>query len=163
MLWKSLWKSAFLKLQVPDNFRLVALCTHRRQKLQGLCGQQFAIMKQLSRRVAQTFSVFFSSMLLALASSCSKAPRRASLRREENVSAISPVEIAKTASASRLNLNTASAGELEKIPGIGPSLAARIVEHRERHGGFRRVEHLLMVRGFSDRRFRQVRPYLFAE
>ena len=67
------------------------------------------------------------------------------------------------APAPRLNINAASAGELEQVPGIGPSLAARIVEHRERHGGFRRVEHLLMVRGFSDRRFREVRPYLFAE
>jgi len=120
-------------------------------------------MKQPSRRVAQTFSVFFSSVLLALAFSCSKAPRRVVLMREENVSAISPGESAERASAPRLNLNTASASELEKIPGIGPSLAARIVEHRARHGGFRRVEHLIMVRGFSDRRFRQVSAYLFAE
>lgn len=46
---------------------------------------------------------------------------------------------------------------------MGPALAARIVEHRERHGPFRRVEHLMSVRGFSERRFRELRPHLAAE
>ncbi len=50
-----------------------------------------------------------------------------------------------------------------RLPGVGPVLAARIVEHRERHGRFRRAEHLLMVRGVSERRFLQLRPYLKAE
>src|SRR5215468_8813049 len=54
----------------------------------------------------------------------------------------------------RININTASPGELEKLPGIGKALAARIIEHREKCGPFRRAEHLIIVRGFSDRRFR---------
>jgi competence protein ComEA len=49
------------------------------------------------------------------------------------------------------------------LPGIGPGLAARIIEHRERHGRFRRVEHLIMVRGLSDRRFREMRSYVTVE
>jgi competence protein ComEA len=63
----------------------------------------------------------------------------------------------------QVSLNTASREELEKLPGIGPALAARIVEHRERYGRFRRAEHLLLVRGISERRFLQLRPYVTVE
>jgi competence protein ComEA len=62
-----------------------------------------------------------------------------------------------------ISINEASREELEKLPGIGPALAARIVEHRERFGRFRRAEHLLLVRGISERRFLQLRPYVNAE
>lgn len=62
--------------------------------------------------------------------------------------------------AARINLNTASRAELERLPGIGGGLAARIIEHRERHGAFRRVEHLIIVRGISERRFETLRPYV---
>ena len=63
----------------------------------------------------------------------------------------------------RVNINKASRAELERLPGIGPALAARIVEHRDRHGPFRRPEHLLLVRGFSDTRFRELRPHIAVE
>ena len=56
-----------------------------------------------------------------------------------------------------ININTAAANELETLPGIGPGLAERIIEHRERFGPFRRTEHLIIVRGISDRRFRALR------
>ena len=63
----------------------------------------------------------------------------------------------------RVNVNAATARELERLPGVGPALAARIVEHRARYGPFRRVEHLLAVRGISERRFRDLRPHVTAE
>ena len=56
-----------------------------------------------------------------------------------------------------ININTASANELETLPGIGKGLAERIIEHRARFGPFRRTEHLIIVRGISDRRFRALR------
>jgi competence protein ComEA len=62
----------------------------------------------------------------------------------------------------RLDLNTATARQLEALPGIGEALAARIVEHRQRYGRFRRAEHLIMVRGMSDRRFRKLRELVEA-
>ena len=62
-----------------------------------------------------------------------------------------------------ISINEASRQELERLPGIGPALAARVVEHRERFGRFRRAEHLLLVRGISERRFLQLRPYVTAE
>ena len=62
-----------------------------------------------------------------------------------------------------VNINRATREELERLPGVGPALAARIVEHRERHGAFRRVEHLLAVRGVSERRFAELRAHVAAE
>ena len=57
-----------------------------------------------------------------------------------------------------VNVNTASAEELEKLPGIGKVIAERIVSHRALYGPFRRPEHLMMVRGVSDKKFRAIRP-----
>jgi len=67
------------------------------------------------------------------------------------------------AAAARININMASAQELEKLPGIGRGFAGRIVEHREKWGAFRRPEHLLMVRGLSDKRFRSLRDLITVE
>lgn len=64
---------------------------------------------------------------------------------------------------SRININTAPLGELESLPGIGKALAARIIDHREKYGPFRRVEHLIIVRGISDRRFRALRESITVE
>ena len=63
----------------------------------------------------------------------------------------------------RININTAPARELEKLPGIGPGFAQRIVEHREKYGAFRRPEHLIMVRGLSDKRFRALSDLITVE
>jgi competence protein ComEA len=54
---------------------------------------------------------------------------------------------ARAGGPSALDLNRAGAAELDALPGIGPVLARRIVEHRIRHGPFRRVEELRAVRG----------------
>jgi competence ComEA-like helix-hairpin-helix protein len=63
----------------------------------------------------------------------------------------------------KLNLNTASAAELETLPGVGRVLAERIVTHRIEHGPFRKPEHLLMVRGISDEKFRALQSLVSVE
>ena len=63
----------------------------------------------------------------------------------------------------RININRAAANELETLPGIGKGLAERIIEHRERFGPFRRIEHLIIVRGISDRRFRALQDMITVE
>lgn len=64
---------------------------------------------------------------------------------------------------SAVNINIASIEELEKLPHIGEKLAAQIVEHREKFGNFRKSEHLLLVRGISDRKFREMRSVIKVE
>ncbi|WP_408649072.1 helix-hairpin-helix domain-containing protein [Streptomyces poriticola] len=61
------------------------------------------------------------------------------------------------APAAPVSLNTATADQLDTLPGVGPVLARRIVDHRTRHGGFRSVEELREVNGIGDRRFADLR------
>lgn len=56
-----------------------------------------------------------------------------------------------------LNLNIASARDLESLPGIGPALAKRIIEFREKKGGFKRPEELLAVPGISEKKWKVLR------
>lgn len=60
----------------------------------------------------------------------------------------------------KLNINTATSAQLEALPGIGPTLAARIVEYRSRHGPFRAVEELLNVSGIGDKKLEEVRALI---
>ena len=57
----------------------------------------------------------------------------------------------------RIDLNRADAGELDQLPGIGPVLAGRIVEHRRTAGPYRSVEDLLAVRGIGPALFERLR------
>jgi competence protein ComEA len=101
---------------------------------------------------------------LAPTSACVKLPRRARVLNAE-VTAPQPTQGTTNApAASRLiNINRATREELARLPGVGVGIAARIVEHRERYGAFRRAEHLLMVRGISGRRFEQLRAFITVE
>ena len=56
-----------------------------------------------------------------------------------------------------ININTASASELEKLPGIGPALAQRIVEHRDSHGPFASVDALTDVPGIGKAKLEGLR------
>jgi competence protein ComEA len=56
-----------------------------------------------------------------------------------------------------LDLNTATALQLEELPGIGPALAAAILEERDRRGGFRSINELRDVRGIGEQRFADLR------
>jgi competence protein ComEA len=56
----------------------------------------------------------------------------------------------------RIDINTASVEELQRLPGIGPALASRIVEHRRRHGLFKRPQDIVIVRGMSAKHYRRI-------
>ena len=62
-----------------------------------------------------------------------------------------------------VNINIASTSELEKLPFLGFSTAQKIVEHREKYGKFRKPEHILLVQGVSDKKFRQIKSLIKAE
>jgi competence protein ComEA len=59
-----------------------------------------------------------------------------------------------------ININTATEQQLEALPGIGPSLAAAIVQEREKLGGFKTIDDLKQVRGIGDGRFADIRDHV---
>jgi competence protein ComEA len=72
-----------------------------------------------------------------------------------------PPGMAPAASASgpaaKVNLNTATVQELDALPGVGPVLAQRIVDHRERNGGFKAIGELRTVDGFGAARYEELK------
>jgi competence protein ComEA len=71
--------------------------------------------------------------------------------------ALPPTAAAPQPPGEKVNLNTASADELQTLPGIGPSYAQRIVEYRDKNGPFKKVEDLLNVRGIGEKTFDRIR------
>jgi len=65
---------------------------------------------------------------------------------------------ASTGTDLRVPINTAPASELQKLPGIGPRLAERIIAFRNQSGGFATVEQLLEVKGIGPARLDRLRP-----
>ncbi len=63
----------------------------------------------------------------------------------------------QSATAGSLNVNTADVETLQAMPGIGPTLAKRIVAHRLEHGPFQTVEDLLQVPGLGPKRWERIR------
>ena len=67
---------------------------------------------------------------------------------------------AAPASAAVVNLNTASASDLEGLPGIGAKTAALIVEYRQKNGPFKKIEELMNVRGIGEKNFLKLKPQI---
>lgn len=59
-----------------------------------------------------------------------------------------------------ISINEADSNDLESLPGIGPTLAQRIIEYRHEHGSFTTVEELKNVRGIGEKLFQKILPYV---
>ena len=67
---------------------------------------------------------------------------------------------AKILPGTKINLNTASAEQLELLPGIGPALAARIISDRKQNGPYKTVEDLTRVSGIKEGILSKIRDYV---
>ena len=59
-----------------------------------------------------------------------------------------------------VNLNTATVEQLATIPGVGPKMAERIIDYRQKNGGFRKVEDLMNVSGVGEKSFLKMKPLI---
>jgi competence protein ComEA len=66
----------------------------------------------------------------------------------------------KAASTEKVNLNTATAEQLQTLPGVGPAIAKRILDHRAKNGKFNKVEEILNVKGIGEKKFQRMKDRL---
>jgi competence protein ComEA len=100
------------------------------------------VSESLCKRTNRTRLTIIAGFLFSLALTSSSSSSAASISNSQN--------------DERINVNTASVEELQRIPGIGPALASRIVEHRRRHGLFKRPQDIVVVRGMSAKFYRRI-------
>lgn len=74
--------------------------------------------------------------------------------------ALAVAQKGKAPSTEKVNLNSATAEQLETLPGIGPAMAKRIIEHRAKNGKFTKLEELLNVKGISEKKFQKMKDRL---
>ena len=61
----------------------------------------------------------------------------------------------------RMNINTANMRQLEMLPGVGPSIAERIIAYRSQVKPFDSVEELMEIKGIGEKKFAKMQPYVF--
>ena len=70
----------------------------------------------------------------------------------DNTFVSSPLQATRHSGFTTVNINAASFRELEKLPGIGPSLAQRIVAYRSQYGAFQTIDDVTKVKGIGDKK-----------
>lgn len=77
--------------------------------------------------------------------------------------AAQPTSAVPAVQGGRVNINTATAKELELLPRIGPALAQRIIEDRTRNGAYKTIEDLNRVKGIGPKTLERLRPLVILE
>lgn len=65
---------------------------------------------------------------------------------------------ATATAAAPININTATVEQLESLPGVGRATAERILEYRQKNGGFKKIEDLMNIRGIGEKSFLRLKP-----
>ena len=68
--------------------------------------------------------------------------------------------VATEGAGKTVNINTATADQLALLPHVGPSIAQRIIEYREKSGAFKTANDLMLVRGIGEKSFELLEPYV---
>jgi competence protein ComEA len=74
--------------------------------------------------------------------------------------AMAQAQKAKPHGGDKVNLNTATVEQLQTLPGVGPAMAKKIVEHRSKSGKFTKVEEILNIQGIGEKKFQKMKDRL---
>jgi competence protein ComEA len=101
-------------------------------------------------RCSFVFTLFAAIVVLGMiAVHAQDKPARASRAPKTAATAAAPVD-----------LNTATAAQIATLPGVGPKAAQRIVEYRDKNGGFKKIEELMNVKGIGEKSFLKLKPLI---
>jgi competence protein ComEA len=67
---------------------------------------------------------------------------------------------AKATATDPINLNAATAAQLQTLPGIGANAAQRILDYRQKNGSFKKIEELMNVKGIGEKSFLKLKPLI---
>ena len=68
-----------------------------------------------------------------------------------------------TKTQGKININTATQGELDTLPGIGPSTAVKIIEYRKENGKFKSIEEIKEVSGIGDAKYEKIKELIIIQ
>jgi competence protein ComEA len=107
-----------------------------------------------TRRASLGLLALCGTLFLAAPSATAQQPSTA---KSHAVSTPAQKGAAPAPNAGRLNLNAATLSQLDALPGIGPKTAQRIIEYRQKNGGFKKIEELMNVRGVGEKGFLRIK------
>ena len=120
-----------------------------------------ATVRQVSIAPPQAVSSPDGSTLVATVPDVPATPAveesEAPVRQEQPTSSLRPVH---REAARQVDLNHATASDLQGLPGIGPKLAQRVIDHRTARGPFGKIEDLQQVKGIGRKKFDRLRPHV---
>jgi competence ComEA-like helix-hairpin-helix protein len=108
----------------------------------------------MTRTVGALLMAFTLVAAMAAAQEPNGGDRPTRAERQDRPAAVKP------SAATPLNLNTATAAQLETLPGIGARTAERIVEYRQKNGGFKKIEELMNVPGVGEKSFLKLKSLI---
>jgi len=99
------------------------------------------------------------ALLTIFVMTCSILAQNKAVQKQEKAQ----VQQVQQSEQAKLNINTATQADLEKLPGIGPVLAERIIKYREEHGPFKTIDEIQNVKGIGKKKFETIKDLIAVE